>query len=137
MNHIKLSWVTALIATMGSLFLSLVLHFVPCELCWYQRILMYPIVIILGVAIVRNDVKAAFYVLPMSILGMLFGAYHYIIQKFDFGKAIAQCTGGVSCTNKQFELLGFITIPFMSFVAFTIITVTLVLSVRKMKKEQA
>ncbi len=136
MNYIKLSWVTALIATLGSLFFSEVLHFIPCVMCWYSRILMYPLVIFLGVGIIRNEKKIAYYALPATVIGMVVSGYHYIIQKFEFGKALAMCTGGVSCTNKQFELLGFITIPFMAFAAFTIITVLLIILVKKMKKEQ-
>lgn len=136
MNHVRFSWVVALVATLGSLFFSEIMHYIPCKLCWYNRILMYPLVIFLGVAIARNDKKIAAYVLPMSILGIILSTYHYAIQKFSFVPVLSQCTGGVSCTTEYASWFGFITIPFLALVAHTIITITLILLIKKTKNEQ-
>ncbi|MDA1674874.1 disulfide oxidoreductase [Bacillus cereus group sp. TH152-1LC] len=134
MNHIRISWLVALVATLGSLFFSEIMHFIPCTLCWYQRILMYPLVIFLGVAMIRNNEDVPYYVLPMSILGMIISGYHYSIQKIISMPKLTTCTTGTPCTGQYVNWLDFITIPFLAFVAFTIITVSLVLLVRKQKK---
>lgn len=134
MNHIRISWLVALVATLGSLFFSEIMHFIPCTLCWYQRILMYPLVIFLGVAMIRNNEDIPYYVLPMSILGMIMSGYHYSIQKIVSMPKLTTCTTGTPCTGQYINWLDFITIPLLAFVAFTIITVSLVLLVRKQKK---
>ena len=120
---IYIAWVQALIATLGSLFFSEVMGFVPCILCWYQRILMYPLVIILTVGILLRDTRIRYYVLPLSILGLAIALYHNllyygIIAEGTFGT----CGAGVSCTVRWFEWFGFISIPQLSLIAFTIIT---------------
>jgi disulfide bond formation protein DsbB len=111
----------ALIATGGSLFLSEILHLPPCLLCWYQRICMYPLVIILGVGILRRDRALYQYALPLATIGWAIALYHTLLQWKILPDSLAPCTLGVSCTTVQVHLLGFITIPFMSFLAFTVI----------------
>jgi disulfide bond formation protein DsbB len=111
----------ALVATCGSLFLSEVLHLPPCVLCWYQRICMYPLVVILGVGILRKDTKLYQYVLPLATIGWIIALYHSLLQWKIIPDKLAPCVQGISCTTVQVHLLGFITIPFMSFVAFTVI----------------
>jgi disulfide bond formation protein DsbB len=118
------AFVVALVATLGSLAFSEILHLPPCVLCWYQRILMYPLVIILGVGILRKDTKVYMYVLPLSILGLAIALYHSLIQWGIIPDTLSPCTLGVSCTTRQINLLGFITIPFMSLVTFTLITIS-------------
>lgn len=134
MNHIRISWLVALVATLGSLFFSEIMHFIPCTLCWYQRILMYPLVIFLGVAMIRNNEDVPYYILPMSILGMIISGYHYSIQKIASIPKLSTCTTDTPCTGQYVNWLDFITIPFLAFVAFTIITTSLVLLARKQKK---
>lgn len=124
-----LAWVVAIVATLGSLYFSEVRHFVPCLLCWYQRILMYPLVIILGVATFQQDAKVVRYALPFSVLGLLVAAYHILVERIPaLGSGV--CSTGVPCSLKYIEWLGFITIPTLSFTAFMIIS-GLLLGVRR------
>jgi disulfide bond formation protein DsbB len=118
-RHIAL--LAAWIATSGSLFFSEVLHWQPCMLCWYQRILMYPLALILTVGIMRNDRGLHWYVLPLSITGILTSLYHYLLIKTDLFIPPA-CTGGVPCNVDYIDIFGFINIPFLALTAFTIIT---------------
>ncbi len=110
-------------ATLGSLYLSEVLHFIPCSLCWYQRILMYPLAIILLVGLIRRDRGVFIYVLPFSILGIFVSSYHYLLQKTDIFTSSAVCDTGIPCTTTWINLFGFVTIPFMALTAFLIISV--------------
>ncbi|MEH7095716.1 disulfide oxidoreductase [Neobacillus vireti] len=126
-----LSWVAALIATLGSLYFSEVMHFIPCMLCWYQRIFMYPLAIILGIAFYRNDQGIYRYVLPLSIVGMLISGYHTLLQKLPYLQQFEMCTTGVPCSKDYINWLGFITIPLLAFIAFTIITVSLLILARR------
>ncbi|MCL1631524.1 disulfide oxidoreductase [Sporolactobacillus sp. CPB3-1] len=116
------SWIVAIIATGGSLFFSEVMHWTPCTLCWYQRILMYPLVIILGLAYLRNDRFIRIYVLSISVPGFVLACYHYALQMLPPFSAIAVCSPDNSCSEKTFAIFGFITIPFLSGTAFLLIT---------------
>lgn len=115
----------AWVAMLGSLYFSEVRGFVPCELCWYQRILMYPLALILLVGVLRQDASLPLYVLPFSVLGMGVSTYHYLIQLGVFGQANA-CTVGAPCNLRYVEYGGFVTIPFMALTAFVLITVGMV-----------
>lgn len=120
-----LAWVVSLVATLGSLWFSEVRGFVPCTLCWYQRILMYPLVIQLGIAAWRADPRVIRYVLPLSALGTLIAAYHVLVQKIPgFGFATA-CRSGVPCNVQYIDWFGFVTIPVLSLTAFVLITLML------------
>ncbi|WP_409291667.1 disulfide oxidoreductase [Peribacillus sp. SCS-37] len=125
------SWLSAVIAVLGSLYFSEVLHFVPCTLCWYQRILMYPLAVILGIAVYKRDHTVYRYALPLSLLGIMISAYHYSLQKLSFMQEFQVCTGGVPCSGQYINLLGFITIPFLALIAFTIISACLLKLKRK------
>ncbi len=106
---------------MGSLFFSEVAGYIPCTLCWYQRILMYPLAGIIAIGLLRRDRGLPYYVLPFSLLGIVFATYHYLLQKTDlFGTSI--CKVGVPCTSMWINWFGFITIPFLALIAFIIIT---------------
>lgn len=119
-----LIWTQAFVATAGSLFYSEAMGYTPCELCWYQRILMYPLIIIYGAAAIKKDIRIALPGLFLSGIGMLVALYHYLVQKVpafqDLGGA---CTGGVPCNAIYVNYFGFITIPMMALVAFVIIFV--------------
>ena len=117
----------ALIATLGSLYFSEIRHLPACILCWYQRIVMYPQVLILGTGIVREDKNIIWYALPLSIIGALVAAYHTALQYGWLPESAATCSAGISCTEVQIALFGFITIPLMSFVGFIIISLSLYL----------
>lgn len=125
-----LAWLVVLVATAGSLFFSEVAGFVPCTLCWYQRILMYPQVILLGMSAYRKDVNLVPYLLPLNVLGVGVALFHYLEQKIPGFGAPAVCRQGVPCSVEYINWLGFITIPMLSFTAFTLVTLLLVSVVR-------
>ncbi|WP_436909448.1 disulfide bond formation protein B [Halosimplex marinum] len=106
----------ALAATAGSLYLSEGLGLVPCELCWYQRILMYPLVVVFGVALVERRPGVARTVLPLSTLGTALAAYHSWLQIAGGGR----CAFG-GCATVQLRVVG-LTIPNLSLVAFALVT---------------
>lgn len=117
-----MAWVIALTATLGSLYASEIAHFPPCVLCWYQRICMYPLALILPIGILVKDKFMPLYVLSLSIIGFFIGLYHVLLYYNIIPKAVAPCVQGISCTTKYIEWFGFVTIPFLSFAAFGIIT---------------
>src|SRR5260221_14414125 len=108
------SFAIALISTLGSLTFSEILHFPPCVLCWDQRILMYPLVFILGVGILRKEKRIHEYVLPFSILGLLISIYHNLLYYQMIPESLKPCIIGISCTTKFIEWFGFVTIPLLS-----------------------
>ncbi|KSU62738.1 2-oxoglutarate dehydrogenase [[Bacillus] enclensis] len=117
------AWLVSIIATLGSLYFSEVKGFIPCELCWYQRIFMYPLTLILGVATFKNDAALKQIVLPMSITGGIISVFHYMEQKIPGFGGIKPCASGVPCNSEYINWLGFITIPFLAMTAFTLITI--------------
>lgn len=122
-----LAWLVAIVATLGSLYFSEIEHFIPCEMCWYQRILMYPLAVILGIAAYNNDWRIKRYALPLSIVGMGFSTFHYLMQKVPGFAEIKPCSQGVPCTSQYINWLGFITIPFLALCGFTLITILMLL----------
>ncbi len=131
-----IAWIQAVVAMSGSLFFSEVMKFTPCVLCWYQRICMYPLVLILGVGVMREKKDVIWYALPLSIIGMLIALYHNLLYYGILPHALAPCKAGVSCTTRYFAWFGFVTIPLLSFVAFTVITACLLIfwKMNKQKK---
>jgi disulfide bond formation protein DsbB len=123
--HIAL--LAAWIATSGSLFMSEVIGWQPCLLCWYQRILMYPLALILPIGILRRDRGLHWYALPFALLGAPLSLYHYLLIKTTLFPP-PPCASGVPCTVDYIDWFGFINIPFMALTAFLIIIVTLVTS---------
>lgn len=126
-KSLLIPWITAIIAMSGSLFFSEQMGFVPCTLCWYQRILMYPLVLLLGIAFYRNDKEIYKYVLPISVLGVMMASYHYALQKIPAMSEFSACTNGVPCNGQYINWFGFVTIPFLSLVAFLIITIAMII----------
>lgn len=125
-NLVYLAWFQALIATLGSLFFSEVMQLMPCLLCWYQRIMMYPLVVILTVGILLHETRLKYYVLPLSMIGLAIAIYHNMLYYNIISESLAPCTAGISCTTRQIEWLGFITIPIMALTAFTVITFSMI-----------
>jgi disulfide bond formation protein DsbB len=121
------AWLTALVATAGSLFFSEVMDLPPCILCWYQRIAMYPLVLVIGAGIVMRDAKWKYYALPLSLTGLAIAIYHNLLYYNLIPESITPCKEGISCTTVQIEWLGFITIPLMSLTAFVIVSIVSVL----------
>lgn len=124
-KNIFFAWLVALVATLGSLFFSEVMEFIPCTLCWYQRITMYPLCIILLIGLLNKDNQVNSYAIPFSLVGLLLALYHNLIHYEIISEEASPCVAGVPCSTKYIEWLGFITIPFLSFVAFTFITILL------------
>lgn len=124
----------SLVATLGSLYFSEVRGYVPCTLCWYQRILMYPIVLISGIALFQKNARIALTTAIFATVGGSISLYHYGIQKLSFLGESAPSCGAVSCTGQYINYLGFITIPFLALVAFIIILITS-LFIMKWQKE--
>jgi disulfide bond formation protein DsbB len=116
--QLYLAWIFALLATVGSLFFSEVMQLPPCVLCWYQRIAMYPLVLIIAVGIILSDRSVKFYALPLGLGGLFIAIYHNLLYYGLIPDNITPCTQGISCTTVQIEWLGFITIPLLSLTAF-------------------
>jgi disulfide bond formation protein DsbB len=121
-----LAWLIALVATVGSLFFSEVMQLPPCVLCWYQRIAMYPLVIVVGAGILMRDGgRMKYYALPLALAGLAISVYHNLLYYGILPESITPCTEGVSCTSRQIEWLGFITIPLMALTAFVAVSLCL------------
>lgn len=120
-NVLYIAWLQAVIAMAGSLFFSEILKFPPCVLCWYQRIAMYPLVAILFVGIAKKDKNIAWYVLPLSIIGLAISIFHNLLYYKLIPDELAPCALGVSCTTKFIEYFGFVTIPFLSLLSFVLV----------------
>ena len=116
-----LLWLVSLVATLGSLFFSEVMGLPPCVLCWYQRICMYPLVVISSVALVTRDRRGATYAWPLALVGVVVAAYHNLLYYHLIPDSITPCATGVSCTDRQIEWLGFITIPLLALTAFVMV----------------
>jgi disulfide bond formation protein DsbB len=115
---LRVSFLIALAATLASLFVSEVLGYPPCSLCWYQRIAMYPLALIFFVALWSGDTGHARYSLPLAGLGAFIALYHNLLYYGVISEPILPCQEGVSCTERQVELFGFVTVPLMSLAAF-------------------
>jgi len=128
-NAIWLAWVVGLVATVGSLIYSEVIHFVPCRLCWFQRIAMYPLAFILLVGAIRREAVVKYYALPLALTGLAVSIYHNLIQ-FNPGLEGGSCDPLNPCSARTIEVFGFIDIPFMAGAAFILISVLLAFYVR-------
>jgi disulfide bond formation protein DsbB len=115
----------AVVATAGSLYFSEILGLIPCELCWYQRILMYPLVLVVGVAALEDRPGVYRTALPLSVAGASVAAYHSYVQ---VAVESTTCTVG-GCGSVQFRLLG-LTIPNLSLVAFVLLSLLLLVAAR-------
>jgi disulfide bond formation protein DsbB len=118
---LPLATAIALVATGGSLLLSEVAGYVPCVLCWYQRIAMYPLVIVLGVASIRRDARVWATVLPLTGIGSLIAAWHIAIERWPtLGSEV--CDPAAPCAVRWVEEFGFLTLPTMALIAFVAIS---------------
>ncbi|MBQ0137818.1 MAG: disulfide bond formation protein B [Kurthia sp.] len=128
-------WIVSLVALFGSLFFSEIMHYEPCTYCWYQRILMYPLVLIIGIAYLQRNAKIAVTTLVFSIIGTCIALYHYGIQKVPFLQDNAAACGRVPCTGAYINWFGFVTIPFLSLLAFLFILGTSMYILKALKEE--
>jgi disulfide bond formation protein DsbB/cytochrome c5 len=136
-NSLYIALIAASTAMFGSLYFSEVAGYLPCSLCWYQRILMYPLVAILSVGLLRRDQALPYYVLPFSILGIIVASYHYLLQKTNIFDGGAVCQAGVPCTTVWINWAGFITIPFLALTAFVVITGMALIAFQTEENEEA
>ena len=132
-----LCWLLASVSALGSLFFSYVMGFDPCVLCWYQRIFLFPLVIILAVGLFPFDKSVVKYALPLAIAGWLTALYHTLLYAGIIPESIQPCSQGVSCTEEYIDLFGFMTIPMLSLLSFsTIIALLIILTQRNWKLNQ-
>ena len=108
---------------MGSLYFSEVMRFTPCTLCWFQRVLMYPLAGLIAFGILRRDHHLPFLVLPFSLLGQGLAVYHYLLQKTTIFSQPSSCGLGVTCTSVWIDWFGIVTIPLLSVFGFMVITI--------------
>jgi len=124
-----LAFIVASIATGGSLFFSEIAHFVPCELCWYQRICMYPLTITTLLAALFDDPRAARYLLPLPVVGAGVSIYHLLVENGVVGESLTcriSAPGG--CTVKWINEFGYVTIPTLALTAFALVFAFLLLA---------
>ncbi len=126
----KYTFIMTLVATLGSLYYSEIAGFEPCKYCWFQRILMYPLVIIMFIAIRAKDKYVSRYVLPISVMGTLLAGYHYLTQLGWLPSTCIATGYSVGCAKVFIMTFGYITIPLMSFTAFLLIVVLQIISKR-------
>jgi disulfide bond formation protein DsbB len=130
-------WIAALVALVtmaGSLYYSEVAHFVPCKLCWYQRIAAYPLTILLLVAAIRRDRRVWFYAVPLAVAGAGFAVYHSQLQAFP-DQTSSFCTVTEPCTVRYVWEWGFVSLPLMALSAFVFI-IALVLIARSSVEDE-
>lgn len=133
--HLLLAaWAIALASTFGALFMGEVMGMVPCTLCWYQRIAMFPLVCVLGMACYSNDRRGALYALPLVVSGLLLSAYHTLLVAGLVPKSWIPCGAGVSCADQKLEILNGVQIPWLSLAAFLTMAVLLAVYLRKTLK---
>ena len=128
---LELATMIAVGATFGSLYFSEIRNFVPCEYCWYQRIVMYPLALILLIATIRRDKNIIPYALSLSLSGLALSAYHYQLQLFP--EQSSSCGFDASCTYRWIEVFGFITIPLLALTSFVFISMILITTPRPWK----
>lgn len=124
-------WLIACVSTLGSLFFSEVMGFAPCVLCWYQRICMYPLVLILPAALFPFDRNIVRYAAPLALLGLLVAGFHLLLVAGYIPESIKPCVQGVPCSEVQIEWFGFVTIPLLSALSFLLICALLLLTYRR------
>jgi len=122
-SALYIALIVAWVATLGSLYFSEILGYIPCQFCWYQRIFMYPMALLIALGLLRYDKELPHLVIPFTIIGGCISTYHYLLQKTNIFDAHATCQVGVPCSSTWINWFGFITIPFLAGMAFFLITV--------------
>lgn len=125
-NALYIAFIQSIVAFLGSMYFSNILMYPPCVLCWYQRICMFPLVLILGAGIMLKEKNIHAYVLPLALIGWTISLYHNLLYYKFIPDTLAPCTTGVSCTTKFIEYFGFVTIPLLAFIAFTVIIISVI-----------
>ena len=120
------AWLVAAMDTLGALFMSEIMGFAPCVLCWWQRIFMFPLVLVLALGLFPFDSKVLRYALPLATMGLLVAGFHVLLTMGIVPETLAPCRDGVPCKTLQIEWFGFVTIPLLSFFAFLVLNLLLV-----------
>jgi disulfide bond formation protein DsbB len=120
-NWIFMAWLVAAASTLGALFLGEVMGYTPCVLCWYQRIAMFPLVLVLAAGLFPFDPRVVRYALPLAVAGWLLAAFHLALVAGWIPESIGPCRQGVPCSDVQITWFGFVTIPLLSVIAFSLI----------------
>ena len=131
---IFICWLIASVSTLGSLFFSEIMELPPCALCWYQRVFMYPLVILLLVGLFPFDKSIIKYALPLAFVGWVFAFYHYLLYAGIIPESIQPCSQGVSCSETYLDLFGFLTIPMLSLISFSTLVALLLVLKRRLSK---
>ena len=121
-----LAWLVALLATAGALFLGEVMGKTPCVLCWYQRIAMFPLVLVLGVGLLDADPRGGRYALPLAAAGLALALYHCLVFWGVVSETLVPCGAGGSCADMDVQVAGGVPIPLLSLFAFSAIAALLV-----------
>ena len=127
-------WLVASLATLGSLFLDKVLGMEPCSLCWYQRIFMYPLVPILLTGLLPLDRRVTRYALPLAGLGWLTALYHLLMYAGIVPESLQPCGNGPSCVQDDLGLFGFVNIPMLSLLSFSVLIGLLLMFIKRTKQ---
>jgi disulfide bond formation protein DsbB len=127
-------WLIVSVATLGSLFLDKALGIEPCSLCWYQRIFMYPLVVILLMGLLPLDRNVPRYALPLAVLGWLTALYHLLMYVGIIPESLQPCGSGPSCLQDDLGLFGFVNIPMLSFFSFSTVIGLLLAFTRRTKQ---
>ena len=137
-NELWLTFVVAAVATLGSLFFSEIADFVPCKLCWFQRIFIYPIAIVVPLMALAHDRRAARYLLPLPIIGMPIAIYHILIERGIVEQAktcLISAPGG--CATKWIEEFGYVTIPTLALTSYVLCIFLLVFALLSVREDEA
>jgi len=128
------AWLIAALATLGALFMSEVMGFAPCVLCWYQRIFMFSLVFVLAAGLFPFDPRVVRYALPLATAGLLVAGFHLLLMAGYIPENMTPCRQGIPCSTVQIEWFGFVTIPLLSFIAFLTVNVLLIATYFKTSK---
>jgi len=123
-----IAWLIASVSTLGALFLGEVMGYTPCVLCWYQRIAMFPLVLILAAGLFPFDRRVVRYALPLALAGWGLALFHWGVASGLIPESITPCSQGVPCSIEQVVWFGFLTLPMLSVLAFSAIIALLLLT---------
>ena len=128
---VLISFFLSLFSVLGSLYFSEIAKYTPCKLCWFQRILMYPLPLLFGISLWKKKRDVIYYTLPMTIIGSFIALYHYYIQIYP--SEILPCSSvgySASCSDRFVTNYGYITLPFMSLSVFVFVSLVLYFKLR-------
>ena len=133
-TFVFMAWLVASVSTLGALFLGEVMGYTPCMLCWYQRICMFPLVLILAAGLFPFDRRVVRYALPLALAGWLLAMFHWAVASGLVPERVTPCSQGVPCSVEQVTWFGFLTLPMLSVLAFSLIIALLLLTPFKVPK---